>query len=135
VGLRLSIVTPARPLVDQEVDSVVAPGREGEFGVLPGHEHFLAALRPGLLRYSWGGRESLVAIGGGFAQVTPDSVAVLTASAALPGEIDRAQAQRELEAAEAALQQLGTQAPPEQVEAAAERAHGARARVEAAARA
>jgi F-type H+-transporting ATPase subunit epsilon len=129
MGLRLAIVTPARPLVDAEVDSVVAPGREGEFGVLPGPEHVLAALRPGVLRYVSGGRESRVAIAGGFAEVRPDAVAVLASAAALPQEIDRAQVQRELEAAETALAQLGSHAPPEQVEAARERADTARARL------
>ena len=42
--LRLSIVTPARPLVDSDVEQVVAPGSEGEFGVLPGHAPVLVDL-------------------------------------------------------------------------------------------
>ena len=45
--LRLAIVTPVRSVVDTEADSVVAPGSEGELGILPGHAPLLVALKPG----------------------------------------------------------------------------------------
>ena len=45
--LFLEIVTPERVLVSQEVDMVVAPGSDGEFGVLPGHVLFLSGIVPG----------------------------------------------------------------------------------------
>ena len=46
----LEVVTPEKLLLSQEVDEVIAPGSEGEFGVLPGHCHFLSSLRIGELR-------------------------------------------------------------------------------------
>ena len=50
----LEVVTPERMLLSQDVDMVIAPGSEGEFGVLPGHCHFLSTLRIGELRYQIG---------------------------------------------------------------------------------
>ena len=46
--MRLRIVTPLRPVVDAEVSELIAPGSEGEFGVLPMHVNFLGALKPGM---------------------------------------------------------------------------------------
>ena len=75
--MRLVVVTPEAPLVDTEVDSLVAPGSEGEFGVLPGHEALLAPLAAGDLRYVSAGTPQTLAIKGGFAEVTPDSITIL----------------------------------------------------------
>ena len=50
----LEVVTPEKQLLSQQVDEVIAPGSEGEFGVLPGHCHFLSSLRIGELRYHIG---------------------------------------------------------------------------------
>ena len=68
MGLLLSIVTPQRAVLETEVDSVVAPGAEGEFGVLPEHEAFLAPLRPGVVRYRGGDGSGRVAVASGFAE-------------------------------------------------------------------
>ena len=73
----LAIVTPARTLVEEPVDSVVAPGSEGEFGVLPAHEALLAPLQAGELRYVVGGQTKTVQIEGGFAEVTQERVTIL----------------------------------------------------------
>ena len=129
MGLRLSIITPASPLVETEVDSVVAPGREGEFGVLPGHELFLAPLRPGVLRYTAGGQEQSVAVSGGFAEVTQEGVTVLAPAAATPDQVDRGEAQREFASAENAQAELGHTAPPDEIAAVQERLEIARARL------
>jgi F-type H+-transporting ATPase subunit epsilon len=127
--LRLSVITPARPVVELDVDHVVAPGREGEFDVLPGHELFLAPLRPGVVRYGSAGREERLAVAGGFAEVTPDSVTVMSPSATRPGEVERAAAQTELERAEVALRELGSVEAGASLEAAQDRVDLARARL------
>ena len=127
--LRLSVITPARPVVELDVDHVVAPGREGEFDVLPGHELFLAPLRPGVVRFGSAGREQRLAVSGGFAEVTHDSVTVLSPAASRPEELDRAQVQAELESADAALRDLGALAPGEALVAAQDRVELAKARL------
>src|SRR4030042_1441261 len=53
--IRLELVTPERLLLSEEVDEVVLPGYEGEFGVLPEHTQFLAILNGGVLRGKSGG--------------------------------------------------------------------------------
>ena len=73
----LSIVTPAKILVEQPVDTVIAPGSEGEFGVLTAHEPLLAPLQAGELRYEVDGRSESVTITGGFAEVTQDHITIL----------------------------------------------------------
>jgi F-type H+-transporting ATPase subunit epsilon len=86
VPFQLSVVTPARPVVDCAVDSLVAPGAEGEFGVLPGHEPFLAPLAAGTLRFESGGRTQSLKITGGFAEVTATRVTILADAAQLSEE-------------------------------------------------
>jgi F-type H+-transporting ATPase subunit epsilon len=81
VPLRLSLVTPQRPLVDAEVESVLCPGSEVEFGVLPGHEPLLAPLAEGRVSWVERGQRKSIAIGGGFAEVTQERVVVLADSA------------------------------------------------------
>ncbi len=79
--VQLTVVTPQGIVVDTRADSIVAPGSEGEFGVLPGHEAFLAPLAPGELRYDADGRTHHVRVTGGFAEVTHGYVSVLAPSA------------------------------------------------------
>ena len=75
--MRLIVVTPARPVIDSEADSVVAPGAEGEFGVLPAHESYLAPLKDGRVSWIEDGSERSIAITGGFAEVGAEHVTIL----------------------------------------------------------
>lgn len=104
--IRLELVTPARLLVSEEVDEVVAPGNEGEFGVLPDHTPFLAILAIGVLRYRKGSETRKIAVGGGFAEVGPDKVVVMADVAERAEEIDLERAKRAHERAEAELKEL-----------------------------
>jgi F-type H+-transporting ATPase subunit epsilon len=79
-SLRLDIAVPERLLVSEEVDLVIAPGREGEFGVLPGHCPFLSSLRQGVIRYQRAGRSTTLEISGGFAHIANDHVIILADS-------------------------------------------------------
>ncbi len=80
--LLLEVVTPQKAVVSEEVEMVVAPGTEGEFGVLKGHTTFLTSLKNGSLRYKdTAGKEHVLLINGGFAEVLPDKVTVLAESA------------------------------------------------------
>ena len=101
--LYLEVVTPDRVLVSQEVDAVVAPGTEGEFGVLPGHVLFLSGIVPGELRYTSGSVESSMVVTTGFAEVSDDKVSVLVDAAEKTSEIDKERAQQAIERARARL--------------------------------
>lgn len=80
-GLLLEVITPQGAVVRDEVDSVVAPGVEGYFEVLPGHITFLSAIGGGELSYSKEGRESVLLVGEGVLEVVEDRVLVLVESA------------------------------------------------------
>jgi F-type H+-transporting ATPase subunit epsilon len=90
--MRLRIVTPVRPVVDAEVSELIAPGSEGEFGVLPMHVTFLGALKPGIVSYTEGGTRKRVVISGGYAEVLQDVVTILADDAEMPEEVNGAQA-------------------------------------------
>jgi F-type H+-transporting ATPase subunit epsilon len=92
--IRLRVVTPARLVLDEEVDEVTAPGELGQFGVLPNHIAFLSTLVPGVLSYKQGPKNQMLAISGGYAEVLDNVMTVLATAAEFPWEIDVARAQR-----------------------------------------
>ena len=94
--LFFDLTTPSRPLVSEEVDEVVIPGSLGYFGVLPGHAPFLTTVGIGEVAYRKGREERYLAVCGGFAEVGPERVILLTEAANLPQEIDRVRAGRDI---------------------------------------
>jgi F-type H+-transporting ATPase subunit epsilon len=107
VSLDLTIVTPEGQAFQGEVESVVLPGAEGEFGVLEGHEPFLSALRVGALELTTadGGKRHAV-VSKGFAEIHGDSVSVMVGTCEWADEIDRERAERARERAMKTLQEL-----------------------------
>jgi F-type H+-transporting ATPase subunit epsilon len=101
--LFLEVVTPERILLSQEVDSVTAPGTEGEFGVLPGHVLFLSGIVPGELRYTSGSQKGAMAVTSGFAEVSNDRVSILVDAAEKAEDIDVERARSALERAKQRL--------------------------------
>lgn len=91
--LHLEVITPEKVVVSQEVDTVVAPGIEGEFGVLPGHINFLSGIIPGELRFHLGDKKEYLAVTTGFAEVLADKVSILVESAEKAHDIDTERAQ------------------------------------------
>jgi F-type H+-transporting ATPase subunit epsilon len=79
--LLFSLVAPERELFAGEVDQVDAPGAEGDFGVLFGHEPFMTTLRSGEVIVRDGSARRVFTIQGGFADVTPESFTILAESA------------------------------------------------------
>ncbi len=102
--LFLEVVTPQKAIVSEEVEIVVAPGSEGEFGALKGHTTFLTSLKVGTLRYKDAkGKERLLFINGGFAEVLPDKVTILAESAEYRQDIDVERATKAKERAQKRL--------------------------------
>ncbi|MGD9157617.1 MAG: F0F1 ATP synthase subunit epsilon [Desulfobacteraceae bacterium] len=86
--LNLEVVTPGGAIANVEADIVVAPGTEGEFGILPGHINFLSGIVPGELRYTDGEKTEYMSITSGFAEVSNDKVSILVDSGEKAHEID-----------------------------------------------
>ena len=107
-GIRLDIVTAERVVYSEEVDVVIAPGVEGQLGVLPHHTPLMTTLEVGELVVRKGEEEFSLVISGGFLEVRPDRVIVLADAAERAEEIDLARAE---EAKRRAQEQLGHRTP------------------------
>ena len=96
-GVAFELVTPERLLLQEEADMVVAPGGDGDFGVLPLHAPLISTLRPGTIRlYREGSEPRAIFVAGGFAEVTPERCTVLAEEAVPLAELDRSRVEREL---------------------------------------
>jgi F-type H+-transporting ATPase subunit epsilon len=103
--LRLEIVTPETTAYSEDVDMVTLPGSEGELGVYPNHVPLLTTIKPGELRVLKSGRETALAIGEGFVEITGGAVSVLTDMALEAEKIDVAAAEAAVARAQAAMKE------------------------------
>lgn len=85
------LVSPEKLAFSGEVDQVDIPGFEGDFGVLAGHAPVVAALRPGILTVTTGGKHEKIIVLGGLAEVSEKGLTVLADVAHSLDELDRAQ--------------------------------------------
>ena len=86
--IKVEIVTAERAVYDGEADEVVAPGADGQLGVLHQHAPLMTSLAPGELMVMNEGEEEIIAISGGFIEVRPDRVIILADQAERAAEID-----------------------------------------------
>lgn len=103
--IAFELVSPERLLLSQDVEMVVVPGEEGDFGVLTRHTPMISTLRPGVIQVHEGSTvtESIF-VAGGFAEVTPTRCTVLAEEALAVGEIDRSATEQRLSDARDDLQ-------------------------------
>jgi len=85
---RLEIITPDRVVMSDDVRFVVAPGADGELGVLPEHAPLVTGLNIGIVRVQKEGKETKVAVTGGFMEVRDNRVIILADAAEREDEID-----------------------------------------------
>ena len=133
--LLLEVATPDHLLLSREVDEVIAPGSQGEFGVLSGHCHFLTTLRIGELRYRVGDQTNYMSVLWGFVEVTPTKVTVLAEIAEKAEDIDVERAQAAVERAEKRLEVGGLPSELKEAQISLEKARLRRKIAERAARA
>ncbi len=84
----LQIIALDRIAYEDDVDIVVLPGEEGQLGVLPRHARIVTLLEPGEVLTRKSGEETSLVISGGFAQIGPDSVTILSDAAEYAEDID-----------------------------------------------
>jgi F-type H+-transporting ATPase subunit epsilon len=118
---RLEIVTAERVVFSEEVDAVIAPGIEGQLGILPHHAPLMTTLMPGELLVRKGGEEFSLAITGGFVEVRPDRIIILADAAERVEEIDVARAEEAKRRAEERLKAPTTEVDLLRAEAALRR--------------
>lgn len=108
-NVHLEVVTPQRILISQDVESVVAPGSLGEFGVMEGHVPFLSGIVPGELRFTAGGKTERFAVSSGFAEVSEDKVSILVDAAERAQDVDLERARKALDRAKERLAKRGAE--------------------------
>lgn len=104
--LELTIVTPEGERYASSVESVVLPGSEGRFGVLPGHERFLSPIEIGEVEIHEGARRRYAAVSEGFAEITAERAVILVEACELAEDIDVERAQRARDRRERELTEL-----------------------------
>jgi F-type H+-transporting ATPase subunit epsilon len=106
--LHVEVVAAERSILSGEADEVQADTAKGQVGILPRHAAMLTLLVPGTVRLRRGTEEEILAVGGGFLEVSDNNVVVLADSAERAEEIDVARAEEARARAAARLQTRGT---------------------------
>jgi F-type H+-transporting ATPase subunit epsilon len=108
--VQFELVTPERLLISTEVEMVVVPGTEGNFGVLPGHAPLISTIRPGTIDiYENRVITQQFFVVGGLAEVIPERCTVLAEEAMAPSALNRAELDAELTEVEGNLPALREQ--------------------------
>jgi F-type H+-transporting ATPase subunit epsilon len=102
-AIELQVVTPQRHVLQETVQAIEIPGKEGYLGVLPGHAPLITELGIGILAYRKGGETRYLSVIQGYAEVLPDRVIVLAEISERAEEIDLGRAQAAHERAQAEL--------------------------------
>ena len=107
--MNLEIITAERSVYSGEVDMVIAPGLDGQLGILPKHAPLITVLKPGELTVKKSGEEDMyVAVSGGFMEVIGNRVSVLADACERSDEIDEARAEHAMQRAQERLAQRGS---------------------------
>jgi F-type H+-transporting ATPase subunit epsilon len=105
--IKLTVVTPERSLVSEDVDEIQLPGANGYLGVLPGHAPLFTELKVGELSYRKGTQWASLAVDSGFAEVINDQVRVLAETAERAADIDVDRANKAKQRAEERINKGG----------------------------
>ncbi len=124
--ITVEIMTPERPLADEEASEVNFPAVDGYMGVLPEHTPLVAQLGIGEVRIHTNGQEKRFMVNGGFVQVAPDRVTLMANEAMAADQIDGDKARADLKRSE---EDLAKAALPEEVDAALDLAKTAETRI------
>ncbi len=100
---QLEIATPDRLVIRESVTEAQVPATNGYLGLLPDHSPLIAELGTGELTYTTDGRRHSLSVNGGWVEVQPDHVRVLTTTAEKASEIDSKRAEEALRRAEERL--------------------------------
>ena len=106
--MMLEIITAERQVYSDEVDMVIAPGVDGQLGILPKHAPLMTMLKPGELTVRKNGEDIYVAVSGGFMEVLGNRVSVLADACERSDEIDEERAQQAMQRAQERLASQGS---------------------------
>ena len=98
--MMLEITTAERQVYGEEVDMLIAPGVDGQLGILPRHAPLMTMLQPGELTIRKGGSDAFFAVTGGFMEVLGDRVIILADACERSEEINEERAQEAMRRAQ-----------------------------------
>ena len=97
--ISFDLVSPENLIFNDEVGTIIVPGKDGDLGVLPGHTQVMSSLRPGrVMIYSV--EKNLVKsffVSGGFAEINPEKCIVLAESVVELNSLDKSSIEKEIE--------------------------------------
>ena len=97
--ISFDLVSPENLIFNDEVGMIIVPGKDGDFGVLPGHSKVMSSLRPGRVMV-YGEDKNLLKsffVSGGFAEVNPEKCIVLAESVDEINSIEKVSIEKEIE--------------------------------------
>ena len=104
ISVHCDIVSAEEEIFSGRVEMLIAAGVEGDLGVAPGHTPLISALKPGPVRViKQGGEEEVFYVSGGYLEVQPNVVTILSDSAQRAADMDEAAAMEAKQEAEKAL--------------------------------
>jgi F-type H+-transporting ATPase subunit epsilon len=97
--ISFDLVSPENLIFNDEVGMIIVPGKDGDFGVLPGHSKVMSSLRPGRVMVYGEGKNLLKTffVSGGFAEVNPEKCIVLAESVDEINELEKAAIEKEIQ--------------------------------------
>ena len=98
--IKVSIVSSSEEIYSGEGTMVFATGSLGEIGIAPGHTPLLIGLAPGPVRAQNGAEEKTFFCSGGFLEIQPDLITVLSDTAERAESLDESEAIKAKEVAE-----------------------------------
>ena len=97
--ISFDLVSPESLIFNDDVGTIIVPGKDGDLGVLPGHTQVMSSLRPGRVMI-YNEDKNLVKsffVSGGFAEINPEKCIVLAESAVELNSLDKSSIEKEIE--------------------------------------
>ena len=97
--ISFDLVSPENLIFNDEVGMIIVPGKDGDFGVLPGHSKVMSSLRPGRVMV-YGEDKNLLKsffVSGGFAEVNPEKCIVLAESVDEINALEKSAIEKEIQ--------------------------------------
>ena len=97
--ISFDLVSPENLIFNNEVGMIIVPGKDGDFGVLPGHSKVMSSLRPGRVMV-YGEDKNLLKsffVSGGFAEVNPEKCIVLAESVDEINTLEKSSIEKEIQ--------------------------------------
>ena len=97
--ISFDLVSPESLIFNDEVGMIIVPGKDGDFGVLPGHSKVMSSLRPGRVMVYGEDKNLLKAffVSGGFAEVNPEKCIVLAESVDEINSLEKSSIEKEIQ--------------------------------------